>query len=97
VIIKAQNNAELLINFTLQKAKLFDTYKKQLNARQINVLKRMLREGINGFEGGMTAKKYMRIAQTSKATATRDMQNLKELGIFISFGEGRSTAYKINF
>ena len=38
----------------------------------------------------------MKIANTSKATATRDMQRLKELEIFISFGDGRSTAYKIN-
>lgn len=95
-LIQAQNNAELLINFTLQKAKLFDQYKDVLNTRQIKVLKRMLKEGPNGFDGGMTAKKYIKITNTSKATATRDMQHLKELEIFVSFGEGRSTAYKIN-
>lgn len=95
-LIQAQNNAESLINFTLQKAKLFDTYKDVLNTRQIKVLKRMLKEGPNGFEGGMTAKKYIKITNTSKATATRDMQHLKEIGIFISFGDGRSTAYRIN-
>lgn len=95
-LIQAQKNAELLINFTLQKAKLFDQYKGILNERQMKVLKRMLKEGLNGFEGGMTAKKYMKITNTSKATATRDMQRLKELEIFISFGDGRSTAYKIN-
>ena len=95
-LIQAQNNAESLINFTLQKAKLFDHYKDVLNERQIKVLKRMLKEGPNGFDGGMTAKKYIKIANISKATATRDMQHLKELEIFVSFGEGRSTAYKIN-
>jgi Fic family protein len=56
----------------------------------------MLKEGVHGFKGGMTAKKYVRITQTSKATATRDMQHLKELGIFIPFGGGgRNTAYQI--
>ena len=95
-LIQAQNNAELLINFTLQKAKLFHEYKNVLNERQTKVLKRMLKEGPNGFVGGMTAKKYIKITNTSKATATRDMQHLKELEIFVSFGEGRSTAYKIN-
>lgn len=95
-LIQAQNNAELLINFTLQKAKLFDKYKNVLNERQLKVLKRMLKEGPNGFVGGMTAKKYIKITSTSKATATRDMQYLKELEIFVSFGEGRSTSYKIN-
>lgn len=97
IIINAQENSEALIHFTLQKTKLFDTYKEQLNSRQIKVLKRMLQEGTKGFDGGMTAKKYMRITQTSKSTATRDMQQLKTLGIFESFGEGRSTAYQIKF
>lgn len=96
IIITAQQQSEALINFTLQKTKLFDTYRDQLNSRQIKVLKRMLQEGEKGFEGGMTAKKYMRITQTSKPTATRDMQKLKEINIFESFGEGRSTAYKLN-
>ena len=97
VIIIAQKNAAELINFTLQKTKLFDTHKAELNTRQVKVLKRMLEEGVKGFEGGMTAKKYMRITKTSKPTATRDMQRLKALGIFESFGEGRSTAYHIKF
>jgi len=96
-IIKAFDNAEELIQFTLQKAKLFDVFSSQLNTRQIKVLKRMFQEGIGGFEGGMTAKKYMVIAKTSKATATRDIQKLNELGVFKSLGGGRSTSYVIKF
>ncbi|MET3115467.1 Fic family protein [Pedobacter sp. CG_S7] len=34
----------------------------------------MLEERPAGFTGGMTAKKYMAIAKTSKANATRDLQ-----------------------
>lgn len=45
------------------------------------------------FEGGMTAKKYMSITKTSKATATRDLQDLVELGVFIPEGGGRSASY----
>ncbi|MFD2790470.1 hypothetical protein KCTC52924_03016 [Arenibacter antarcticus] len=37
----------------------------------------MVDNGIKGFKGGgMKAKKYRFIAKTSKATATRDLQNL---------------------
>jgi Fic family protein len=43
----------------------------------------------------MTAKKYMSIAKTSKATATRDLQNLVIKGILLPMGGGRSTAYQI--
>ena len=41
------------------------------------LLGRMVEEGPKGFEGGMSAKKYMSITGASKATATRD-QNLAE-------------------
>lgn len=57
----------------------------------------MLEEGTKGFEGGMTAKKYMTITKTSKATASRDIQRLEKLGVFKSVGGGRSTAYSIQF
>lgn len=36
----------------------------------------MFEAGISGFEGGMTSKKYVSINKTSRATATRDLQDL---------------------
>ncbi|HRE31632.1 MAG TPA: hypothetical protein PLD88_06610 [Candidatus Berkiella sp.] len=39
----------------------------------------MMDAGISGFEGGMSAKKYISITNTSKATATRDLQHLVEI------------------
>ena len=57
----------------------------------------MLAEGPKGFKGGMTAKKYMRITQTSKATATRDLQKLQDLKLFKVAGDGRSTSYHLNY
>ncbi|MFK7834248.1 MAG: Fic family protein [Winogradskyella sp.] len=95
IILNAQDASEALIDFTLKKTKLFDRYLNQLNARQLKAIKRMLREGSKGFEGGMTAKKYMRITQTSKPTATRDLQKLLSLGVFKVDGDGRSTSYQL--
>ena len=43
----------------------------------------------------MSAKKYMAITGTSKATATRNMQDLAEKGIFVPTGGWRSTHYQI--
>lgn len=43
----------------------------------------------------MRAKKYMAITGASKATATRDLQDLPEKGIFVATGGGRSTHYQI--
>lgn len=97
VIIDAQQKAELLIDFTLKKAKFFDLYKHKLNERQLKCINRMLKEGSKGFEGGMTAKKYMRICRTSKATATRDLKKLDEIEAFKVYGSGRNTHYILNF
>jgi Fic family protein len=96
LIVKAQEYAQELINFTLQKTKYFDRFKDQLNSRQLKVINRMLSEGVDGFEGGMNAAKYKRIAKTSKATATRDLQGLLELGAITIEGQGRSTRYHLN-
>ena len=95
IVLEAQIQAEEQIDFTLKKTKLFDRMRNQLNERQFQVLRRMLDEGPKGFEGGMSAKKYMAISGTSKATATRDMQDLAEKGIFVPTGGGRSTHYQI--
>ncbi len=94
--IDAQNQTENQIEFTLKKTKFFDYFESQLNERQLKVIRRMLEEGVKGFEGGMNTKKYISISHTSKATATRDLQDLVEKTIFIPSGGGRSTSYTIN-
>lgn len=93
--LEAQIQAEEQIDFTLRKTKLFDRMKDQLNDRQLRVLRRVLDEGPKGFEGGMSAKKYMSITDASKATATRDLQDLADKGVFTLSGGGRSTHYTI--
>lgn len=96
--LEAQTEAEIQIDFTLKKTRFFDRFKDQLNDRQLTVIKRMLEEGPKGFQGGMNARKYIGITKTSKATATRDMQQLLELGAFKLASEagGRSTSYLVN-
>ncbi|ELR72301.1 hypothetical protein C900_01716 [Fulvivirga imtechensis AK7] len=96
VVMDAQDDAEKLISFSFKKAVFFDKYSQQLNDRQLKVIKTMLKSGPEGFEGGMTAKKYMSTTRTSKATATRDLQELFEMGIFLRESGGRSTRYKLN-
>jgi len=96
-VLKAQKDAQAQIEFTLAKTRFFDRLAGKLNARQEKALHRMLEEGPGGFEGGMSAKKYMSIAKTSKATATRDLQHLVEMEALTPVGEGRSRRYEILF
>ena len=94
-VLDAQIDAEHEIEFTLKKTKFFDQHKDELNERQQKVVRRMLEEGDQGFEGGMNARKYVSLAKISKATATRDLQDLVAKGIFKPIGGGRSVRYKV--
>lgn len=96
LVLQAQAKAEQQIQFVLKKTQFFDQFKEQLNRRQLKAIKTMLAEGPEGFVGGMSAKKYGSINKTSKATATRDLQHLLEIGAFAVSGEGRSTRYYVN-
>jgi Fic family protein len=96
VILDAQKQTKILIELTLKKTKIFDRFKNQLNDRQLKVIKKMLDAEPKGFEGGMTAKKYMSITKASKPTATRDLQDLVILKILLAKGSGRNTHYEIN-
>jgi Fic family protein len=88
-ILKAQIAAEEKIRHTLKKVKFFDKFDEQLNDRQRKVILKMLAMD-KPFEGGMRTKKYISITKTSKATATRDLQDLVQNGIFQKKGSGRS-------
>ncbi len=95
IILQAQNNAEAGILFTLEKVKFFHRNNELLNQRQRLVITRMMQEGPQGFTGGIHARKYIAITGTSKATATRDLQDLLQKNIIRAIGEGRSTRYEI--
>jgi Fic family protein len=96
LLIDAQKNTLEILEFSVKKAQFLDQYKTTMNERQVKVINKMLDAGKDGFEGGMTAKKYISIAKTTKATATRDLQDLVKLGILQRNLAGRSTNYKLN-
>jgi Fic family protein len=97
-VLEAQFFAEEQINFTLKKSRFFSRFKDQFNERQLKVIKRIFEEGPAGFEGGINAGKYGSITGTSKATATRDLQDLLAKGALLPFGKsgGRSTRYQVD-
>lgn len=93
--LDSQIAVEKQIDFVLRQARLWDDYRGQLNARQERVLQRMFEAGPEGFEGGINARKYVSMTKASKATATRDLQELVELGVLTPLGGGRSTRYEL--
>jgi Fic family protein len=95
VMLEALDLAGEQIEFVLNKARLLDRCEGLLNSRQLKVVRRMLQEGPRGFEGGMNARKYGRMTEASKATATRDLQDLASKHVFEAKGGGRSTRYEL--
>ncbi|MGL4226289.1 MAG: hypothetical protein ACRCRR_01490 [Rickettsia sp.] len=95
-IIKAQDYTLRNIEFLINKTKFYDKFKNILNTRQEKVVKRIFEEGVDGFKGGLSAKNYINITKTSKATATRDLQELVEMQAFNKTGELKGTRYSIN-
>jgi Fic family protein len=86
------------IQEALQRGGFWATHRAvQLNEMQRRVLDRMLEAGPGRFEGGLTARKYMAIARTTKVTASRHIADLAEKGLIVHAqgSGGRSTRYDI--
>lgn len=92
-ILEAQVYTQQLIGFAVDKARYFQHYSSQLNHRQIKVAVRLFQEGLAGFQGGLSAENYIRIAKTSRATATRDLAEMVDLGALTRQGKLRYTRY----
>ncbi|MFC4216270.1 Fic family protein [Pseudophaeobacter arcticus] len=96
IVLTAQQVTLDRVGFFINKARFYDRHRDQLNARQAKVIARMFREGPGGFKGGLSAENYLKITGTSRATATRDLQDLVEKGAFSRTGERRHTRYGLN-
>jgi Fic family protein len=95
-VIEAQRNTIKRVDFYVAKAKFYERFRGKLNERQDKVIARMFREGIDGFKGGLSAENYISISKTSRATATRDLQDLVEKGALTKTGELRHTRYYLD-
>ena len=66
---------------------------KPVNDRQRQIINMMLEDDFKGF---MNTSKYAKLVKCSNDTALRDIQALKERGIFIQNpGGGCSTSYRL--
>lgn len=93
--IEAERRVIALVEFLIDNTRLLDRLRGQLNDRQEEVLLRMLREGPQGFQGGLSASKYVSITGASSATATRDLADLVAKGALARTGERRHARYDL--
>jgi Fic family protein len=95
IALEAQSRTEARIEFLIDKTKLLDRMRGQLNERQEKALLRMLREGPDGFKGGLSAGNYVSITGASPATATRDLADMVEKAALVRSGERRHARYAV--
>ena len=95
---KSQDSTVESIQFILQKSRFWTSHSNTpINDRQQKVLRKWFEAWHDGFEFGMSAKKYMSIAACSKATATRDLTELvKHECIKRLPGKGKNIRYQLN-
>ena len=95
-ILQALNYTQTHIEFLIAKTKLLACLKDRLNLRQEKCLLRMFQAGPEGFVGGLSAENYIRITKTTRATATRDLNDLVVKGALKKIGKLKSTRYILN-
>lgn len=93
IVLEAQERTLTRIRFLIEKTRLLDRLRGQINERQEKALIRMFAEGPDGFKGGLSANNYRTITDTTTATATRDLADLVRLGALRREGERKSTRY----
>ena len=96
---RAVTKAGKLIADVLAKAEFWQRQNQtDLNERQRKVVNRLLDAGREGFQGGMTTRKYVSLAKVSRATAFREISDLLEKGILRQNpAKGRSASYDLNW
>jgi len=95
-VLDAQAHSQELVEFLIAKTKFYDRLRGQLNERQDKAIARMMREGPGGFKGGLSADNYIRLTGTSRATATRDLQDLVEKKALLRTGTLKGTRYHLS-
>ena len=90
----ACEEASVVIDAALEKARFWHAHREdELSPRQRKMLNVLLDAGPDGFEGGMSTKKYESLTGASRATSSRDLTELEEKGVLLRAGSGRSTRY----
>ena len=93
--LESQRRTIARVDFLIEKTRLLDRMRGQLNARQEKALLRIMREGPDGFTGGLSAGNYISITGASPATATRDLTDMVDKGAFVRTGERRHARYRL--
>jgi Fic family protein len=93
----ACEQASAAMDASLEKARFWYSHRdKELTPRQRKAINALLDAGPDGFDGGMSTRKYEHLTGAARATASRDLIELAHAGLLRQDGAGRSTRYRLN-
>lgn len=95
-VLQSQQRTQAKVKFVVHKGVFLGHYAPLMNDRQARVVLRIFEEGIDGFQGGLSADNYRRITGAPVSTATRDLAGLVEIGALRRIGEKKGTRYYLN-
>lgn len=88
--------ASAVVALSLAKAQFWHRHRAvDLSARQRKAVNALLDAGPDGFEGGLSTRKYEHLTGASRATSSRELLDLAALGLLRQSGAGRGTRYDL--
>ena len=97
-LLEALVDAKKRLYYVIEKTKFWDRHSNDnLNARQVKVLNKILDMGVDNFKGDLSKKNYMKIADTTPASASRDIAELVKLECIeqVEGTDGRNVRYRV--
>jgi Fic family protein len=94
---RAIQRSDKIIGDVLTKADFWQQHAQTImNERQKKIVNRILEAGQGNFTGGLTTRKYVSIAKTSRATAFREISDMLDKKVLRKLpGKGRSVHYDL--
>lgn len=94
---RAIDRSDELVGKVLQKSRFWEIHhNKPLTERQLKVVNRLLDAGPDGFEGGLSTRKYAGMTKASRATSYREIADLVAKKMLKQNpGKGRNVSYSL--
>lgn len=94
---RAVESSQEIVQKALFMAKFWQIHGRvELSERQAKVIQRLLEAEPQGFEGGLTNRKYVSLTKVSRETAKRDLADLERRGLIKrNRAKGRSVSYAL--
>lgn len=96
LIVNSMSAAQEQVMFVVRFARLMARVEGRINLRQHKLLKRLYRAGPGGFTGGLSSANYRQLVKSTRATATRDLNELLSLKALKKTGQLKHTRYYLN-